>query len=107
MGIKQDLAKAARGGFTAADMNRLRAMVKENVGAVKPHRIGHFVKEGFAWNPLKSWPRNEACFCLSGKKFKKCCGPNLRECVAVDEAPKLQSLVDQMKLIKDIKKGKI
>ncbi len=28
---------------------------------------------GHSWNPIVSWPRNNPCFCQSGKKFKKCC----------------------------------
>jgi hypothetical protein len=28
---------------------------------------------GFQWNPLLTLPRNRACPCLSGKKFKVCC----------------------------------
>lgn len=27
---------------------------------------------GWAWNPLLRYPRNLACYCGSGKKFKKC-----------------------------------
>ena len=27
---------------------------------------------GFVWNPLAQWPRNAACFCGSGLKFKGC-----------------------------------
>lgn len=29
-------------------------------------------KDGFDWNPALGFPRNEPCFCGSGKKFKKC-----------------------------------
>jgi len=25
------------------------------------------------WNPLRSFPRNAKCVCLSGKKWKNCC----------------------------------
>lgn len=28
---------------------------------------------GYVWNPLLKFPRNEPCFCNSGKKFKRCC----------------------------------
>ena len=30
-------------------------------------------QQGFAWNPYVKYPRNELCYCQSGKKYKKCC----------------------------------
>ncbi len=38
----------------------------------KTHK-GYQLLPGNAWNPLEQWPRNEACWCGSGKKAKKCC----------------------------------
>ncbi len=40
-------------------------------------------KAGYAWNPLRDFPRNEVCFCGSGKKFKKCHADRLRPCVSL------------------------
>ena len=54
------------------------------------HERSRFVREEGAWRyidgqPFSSEPlalntlkRNGPCFCGSGKKFKKCCGPSLR-----------------------------
>lgn len=30
-------------------------------------------RPGAAWHPMTGFPRNAACPCGSGKKFKKCC----------------------------------
>lgn len=45
---------------------------------------GYVPVEGSAWNPLQKYPRNEPCYCGSGKKFKKCCLPF--EPLAIDQA---------------------
>ncbi len=95
---------------SAEDLQAVAAALDHNKKKEpKPHRQAYFLPEDglTAWNPMKAWPRNEACFCMSGKKFKKCCAPNLRETIAASEVPKLQSLVDKMHLIRDIQKGKI
>ncbi len=34
---------------------------------------GYKPLNGFQWNPLLKYPRNQACYCHSGKKYKKCC----------------------------------
>lgn len=42
-------------------------------------------KPGYVFNPLKTAiGRNDPCICLSGKKFKLCCLPNLPETVSVE-----------------------
>jgi len=30
-------------------------------------------KKGYSINPMRDFPRNDACPCKSDKKFKKCC----------------------------------
>lgn len=35
--------------------------------------MGQQPTDGFVRNPLRELPRNMACPCGSGKKFKKCC----------------------------------
>jgi hypothetical protein len=47
--------------------------------AYRPH-------EGNVWNPLLGYPRNDECFCRSGKKAKKCCLPNVHEVVTEQQA---------------------
>lgn len=39
----------------------------------RPKNWGYAPKDGYVFNPLKAWPRNEACWCGSGLKAKKCC----------------------------------
>lgn len=92
--------------ITAENLKLLRMSVDEKFKHVKPRKMGNFLTEGFAWNPMKAWPRNEACFCLSGIKFKKCCMPNLRECIAEAEVPKMKSLVDKMHLLRKVERSK-
>ena len=45
--------------------------------------FGEFVRTIGGWKPYEEWlkdiripKRNEACFCESDKKYKKCCGRN-------------------------------
>jgi len=44
---------------------------------------------GYDYNPLAGWPRNEPCFCASGKKAKKCHLPTLNPIIKASEASKL------------------
>jgi len=46
--------------------------------------------KGYEWNPLRKWPRNDACFCKSGKKFKKCCDGKLEHVVTNAKAIELK-----------------
>lgn len=34
-------------------------------------------KKGFVANPLRKYPRNDPCLCGSGKKWKRCCEPDM------------------------------
>jgi hypothetical protein len=45
------------------------------VNVIAPERKIHKYrpKQGFKWNPMLKYPRNEKCYCGSGLKFKKCC----------------------------------
>jgi hypothetical protein len=47
---------------------------------------------GNAWNPLKRYPRNAACFCGSGEKHKKCCGPMVIEYCSAKKAAELERI---------------
>lgn len=50
---------------------------------------------GSAWNPLKKWPPNEACWCGSGKKAKKCHLPTVSQCLSLDACKGLQAMMDR------------
>lgn len=54
--------------------------------------MGHHykLKDGFSWNPLANFPRNEDCFCKSGKKFKKCCLAIVQPVVATKDIPMIE-----------------
>lgn len=47
---------------------------------------------GNAWNPLKGYPRNAACFCGSGDKHKKCCAPMVQEYCTAKKAAELNRI---------------
>lgn len=55
---------------------------------------------GFTYNPLKSYPRNNPCPCLSGKKFKVCHLNKLPEVIPQKDAESYSRL---LKLTKNIK----
>lgn len=48
---------------------------------------------GFAWNPLRTLPRNIPCPCLSGRKFKTCCLIKLPPVVPAKDA---EAFLEQM-----------
>lgn len=52
-------------------------------------------KDGYAWNPLRDYPRNEACFCGSLKKFKKCHDGKLPMCCTVKSAHEIRQFMAQ------------
>lgn len=56
-------------------------------------REAYRLQPGYAWNPLRSVPRNFPCPCRSGKKFKSCHLDRLAPAVEVKEVPRLQSMV--------------
>lgn len=73
-----------------------KVWVKGNNGVevkVDRSKVCYGVPSGFAWNPLKQWPRNLTCFCGSKKKFKKCCMPRIRDLVTEKEAEELKILM--------------
>lgn len=53
-------------------------------------------REGFAWNPMRDYPRNQPCPCGSQAKFKRCCLPKMAACVPVEKAEKMKHLLKQM-----------
>ena len=54
-------------------------------------------KDGFAWNPLRDYPRNLACFCGSGGKAKRCCLPKQFLTVESKLAGELQKYMNYVK----------
>ena len=52
---------------------------------------------GYAWNPIRDWPRNAQCICGSGKKFKKCHAPKIPMVCKADEVKDLRLLVNLVK----------
>lgn len=65
--------------------------------------LAYFPKQGNAWNQLRDYPRNEACFCGSGKKFKKCHASRLFPCVTEEAAKKIKRFFDLRKAGKAVK----
>ena len=61
---------------------------------VERHRVAKGLKPGYAWNPLKKFPRNVKCFCGSGKKFKNCCLSKLRDIVDTKTAREIKKGMD-------------
>lgn len=57
----------------------------------------YFPTGGNTWNRLRDFPRNEACFCGSGLKFKKCHATRLTACVTEAAAVKIQRFLDLRK----------
>lgn len=55
--------------------------------------------EGMEWNPLLSLPRNRQCPCLSGRKFKACCLPNLPRVVAAELAASIREQMRKPDLV--------
>ncbi len=51
--------------------------------------------DGYAWNPLAKYPRNEDCFCKSRKKFKKCCLPKVQPVVELDDYERINNLLER------------
>lgn len=50
-------------------------------------------KNGAAWNPLRSFPPNQKCFCGSQIKAKKCCLPKQPQCVDEKIAKEITQLL--------------
>lgn len=48
-------------------------------------RTAMVLKIDYVWNPCAGLPRNMLCPCFSGKKFKKCCGPDTPRIIARDD----------------------
>lgn len=61
---------------------------------------GYLPEPGFKWNPVLKYPKNEACYCGSGVKFKKCCLPNESMAVNPTYADAAVGLVKTMRAVK-------
>lgn len=58
--------------------------------AVKP-------REKFKFNPFLKYPRNETCYCGSGKKYKKCCMANEPAAIPEDVVPRATKLIKKIR----------
>lgn len=65
--------------------------------AKQPNQNYYYPPPGYAWNPLKQYPRNANCFCGSGRKFKTCCVNLVLDCCLIEEAQKVR--IDWDKII--------
>ena len=57
----------------------------------------YYPKQGMALNPLKTWGRNEECFCGSHKKFKKCHEEKLEHAIPEELCPPLLGMIKTFK----------
>jgi len=62
--------------------------------------FGKALKIQYKWNPFLKYPRNEACYCGSGVKYKKCCLNNEPALIRDDFATKANKLVKTMRKLK-------
>jgi hypothetical protein len=51
---------------------------------------------GNIWNPLRTYPRNNPCFCGSGQKSKRCCLPKVIPYTSQKHAVVLSEYLDQL-----------
>jgi hypothetical protein len=58
--------------------------------------------EGMVWNELRSYPRNAACVCGSGKKFKICCLHTIPDAIPLIHAPRTRKIVQMAKAGYDV-----
>ena len=59
----------------------------------RTRREVYIEQPGYEWNPLRGWPRNEPCWCSSGKKAKKCCLTAAPPCVPIRDAAVLKRML--------------
>lgn len=57
------------------------------------------LRQGYAWNPLLTFPRNKYCPCQSGKKFKACCLSTLPAAVTLATAKKYKEAMAKPALV--------
>lgn len=88
----QDQAEKERSAMKKAGVK-----VDEKPTDIKPGRVVYRPTQGYAWNPLREWPRNEVCFCGSKKKAKKCHLNEMAPCILESDAVKLQKYLDDYK----------
>lgn len=64
--------------------------------------IDHSKLKGYApekthtWNPFKKYPHNLACYCGSGKKFKKCHANNIPETIPKVQEKEVKAYLERM-----------
>jgi hypothetical protein len=59
----------------------------------RSRREVYIERPGYEWNQLRGWPRNEPCWCSSGKKAKKCCLTAAPPCVPIRDAGVLKRML--------------
>lgn len=62
---------------------------------------GFALKEGYAFNPLRSYPPNYKCWCGSNRKSKLCCLPSTPRAVKTEVALDLRRFLDAVDQMKD------
>jgi hypothetical protein len=60
-------------------------------------KMPYYLPKTGVWNPLADYPRNELCYCTSGKKFKKCCLPRVSPTCSSEKAEKYLKIVQRVK----------
>lgn len=54
--------------------------------------------KGYVWNPLIGLPRNQACPCMSGKKFKACCLKTMQRTIPAEKLDEYEAQMKQPNL---------
>lgn len=70
---------------------------------VTPTEI-NVLKPGYVYNPWRKWPRNLACVCGSGLKFKVCHANNLSHAILITESDRAnQEFSNALKFVETLK----
>lgn len=78
-----------------------QSTLQDSVDSERPKTGACFLAPmpGFVWNPLRKLPKNMACPCLSGKKFKACCLPKLQPAVPIEVAETYKNQIASGELV--------
>lgn len=90
---------------TEAQREMSKAMKNFEKKGIDRTKVVFRPKEGRAWNPLSGYPRNEPCWCGSGKKFKKCCLNEQGRTIGTDKAKRMAELVKEAQAERKCKKS--
>jgi hypothetical protein len=64
---------------------------------IPSNKRAYRIPEGFIRNPLLKYPRNSACLCGSGKKFKKCHLGELPVAITIEELKQIASDIQNLR----------